>query len=305
MMNLHCKYFFTACLLFVLSINTTVTSQTNEPYTVTDDFGNEVEFTSSPQRVITLAPNLTELIYTVGAEKFLIGNTIWCDYPAGAKEVTNVGDMLTFDYEKILTLKPDLIFITVEGNTKATYDKFIEFGFKLFISNPRNYKGIKKTVADMGKIFQKEETADSICTDWDKRIEIVTDAVKDYPQKSVMIIVELTPIMLAGKTTFLNEFTNLFNLKNISRAVSINYPVFSREQVLSINPEIIIYPSNGTFTIDNLLEPYKEWESLSAVKNDFVLFVNRDLYFRPGSRFVEAVEDLYSILHSKMYRARN
>ena len=89
-----------------------------------------------PRRIITLAPNLTEMIYDLGLENKLVGNTLYCDYPEAAKKIEKVGNLLTVNFEKIVTLKPDLVLITVEGNTKETYDKFHQLGIKIFVSNP-------------------------------------------------------------------------------------------------------------------------------------------------------------------------
>ncbi|NMB83144.1 MAG: ABC transporter substrate-binding protein, partial [Ignavibacteria bacterium] len=109
--------------LMIISCSEKKNQSTNYDFIV-DDLGNSFQFENPPKRVIALAPNLTEFIYDLGLQHYLVGNTTYCDYPEDAKLKDKVGDMLTFNFEKILTLKPDLIFITVEGNTKETYDKF-------------------------------------------------------------------------------------------------------------------------------------------------------------------------------------
>jgi len=263
---------------------------------VTDDLNNSISFDEIPQRVITLAPNLTEFIYALGVEDKLVGNTLYCNYPPAADSVTKVGDMLTFDYEKILTLKPDLIFITVEGNRKEAYGKLKNLGLKVFVSNPRDFKGIKKTFTDMGKIFGKENYVTGVINKWDSTYNFIERNSKKFTPEKTMILIELNPLMVAGKNTFINGYIKTCNMENFVKDTTLNYPVFSREIVLEENPEIIVYPSDGSTGMKTILDVYPEWNKLSAVKNGNVFFVNRDLYFRPGPRFIDALENFYNRL---------
>lgn len=265
---------------------------------IEDDLGNKFSIDTIPRKIISLAPNLTEIIYELGLEKKLIGNTLYCNFPAEAKGIEKVGDMLTFNYEKILTLKPDLIFITIEGNTKETYDKFRELGLKIFVSNPRNYEGIKKTIADFGKIFRIEKLTEKKIASWDSTIANIKSTLKNENPKTAMFVVELKPLMLAGKNTFLNEFLLFNGLKNITEDSPVNYPLFSREEILKRDPDYIIIPTdNGEKT--KVEQVYPEWINLKAVKNNNVIFVDRDLYSRPSARFIDAVKDLHLKIHPR------
>jgi iron complex transport system substrate-binding protein len=264
---------------------------------IKDDLGNVITFDKAPGRVITLAPNLTEMIFDLGLDKYLIGNTLYCNYPDAARKVEKIGDMLTFDFEKILTLKPDLILITVEGNTKQTYDKFRELGLKIFATNPRNFEGIKKSYEDLGKIFNITPAADKKIKMWDSVVAKVQSGSKDLQQAAAMFVVELKPVMIAGKNTFINQYMQICGLKNIAEDSPANYPVFSREDILKRNPDYIIYPTGGDDNISKISNAYPEWARLKAVKNNNVIFVNRDLYMRPGPRFADAVNDLFIRLH--------
>ena len=264
--------------------------------TIKDDLNKEVVLNQAPERVISLAPNLTEMIYALGVEKQLVGKTLFCYYPPEAKEVTKVGDLLTFDFEQILNLKPDLIFLTVEGNQKDTYEKLLDLGLKVFVSNPRDYEGIKKTFSDMGKIFNKEEKAQNIIAGWDSTYNSIKQQAQKLEPQSIMIMIAVNPLMLAGHSTFMQGYIDACNMTNFVRETNQNYPVYSREIILERNPDIIVYPSGGDEDINTILEVYPEWKNLPAVKENRVLFVDRDLYFRPGPRFVVALEDFYSRL---------
>lgn len=294
-----CNWF----LIFVLFIGCSDNEQPQSKeinYSVTDDLGKELVFSSLPKKVITLAPNLTEMIFYINEGNRLIGNTTYCDFPEAAKRITNVGDMLSVNYEKILSLNPDLVFITVEGNNKESYEKMIQLDIKVFVSNPRDYNGIKKTFSDFGKIFNKEEMTDSILSGWDNSISSVVTDTSIFKGKTAMILVALKPVMLAGNNTFLNEFLKLLHIKNIAEDSKMNYPIFNREEVLKRDPDMIIFPADDVFTQNDIKDNYPEWKNLKAIKNEMVFIINPNLLLRPGPRFAEALKTLADNIKSKM-----
>jgi len=264
---------------------------------IVDDLGNSFQFDTPPQRVITLAPNLTEFIYDLGLQKYLVGNTSYCDYPDEAKSIEKVGDMLTFNFEKILTLKPDLIFITVEGNTKETYDKFSELGLKVFVSNPRGFQGIKKTYLDFASIFGIRNKAELKIEEWNSTIAEIKQESESYTKPTMYCAVEFKPIMVAGKNTFINEIIEFCGGINLAAALPQNYPVLSREEILRSNPDYFLFTAHMNDKVENIINTYPEWKSLRAVKNKKVLLIDRNLFGRPGPRFAEAVETLFKLLH--------
>lgn len=267
--------------------------------TITDDLGNKFVFDKKPERIITLAPNLTEMAYSLGLQKHLVGNTLYCNYPEEAKKIEKVGDMLTYNFEKIITLKPDLLFISVEGNTKETYDKFRELGLKIFVSNPRNYQGIKKTYLDFGKIFGVEKRAADQIAKWDSVINFISISSKSDIKKSAALMVEVSPIMIAGESTFFNEFFEICGIKNIANGIKMNYPVFSREELLKQNPDYIFYPTALDDKLERVVNIYPEWKQLKSIRDKNFFLVDRDLYSRPGPRFAEAVQDMFNRLLRK------
>lgn len=278
-------------LILLVFLSSSVYSQKIN-FSVTDDLGRKISFSKTPQRVISLSPAITEYVFALKCEDKLVGNTTYCDYPAESKKITKVGDLLTFDFEKIISLNPDLILVNVEGNTKETFERLNELKLKTFVVNPRNFADIKKDMIKISEIFSVEKLAQKIISDWEKDAELVIEKNKNRKNLSTMIIVELSPLMLAGKNTFLNEYLDLCNLNNITSSSTQNYPIYSREEIIVQDPDLIIFPSSGSENLDFILSYYPEWSELQTFKKKNVIFVNRDLYFRPGPRFVEALKDL-------------
>lgn len=287
-------------ILFVAALFVGCTKQQNQNTSekfVVDDLGNKIVLNDIPAKVVSLAPNITEMIYKLGCGNLLVGNTTFCDYPEEAKKVTKVGDMLSVDFEKLISLKPDLVFVSVEGNKKEIYDKMISLGFKVFVSNPRNYDGIKKTYLDVAGILGKRDLALKETGLWDKELDKIRNGAAGFAGKKVLFLIEIKPIMAAGTSTFLNEYIRVLNLKNVSEGVQINYPVMNREEIIRLNPDIIVYPDDGMTSLESFKKSYPEWNNINAVKNNVIVFADRNLYFRPGPRFIEALESFCTNLH--------
>lgn len=265
-----------------------------------DDLNNKFLLSDVPQKVISLAPNLTEIIFKLGQGNKIIGDTKYCNYPEEAKKVDKVGDMLSVNYEKIVQLDPDIIFLTVEGNNKQQYKKLQQLGYKIFVSNPRDYLGIKKTFLDIAKIFNVENTALKQIGGWDKKINSVQTAIGKSPRKTAMFLISVNPLMAAGPNTFVNQFLVICGLKNILSNTISNYPIINREEVLKKNPDYIIVSNQNTNFISNALSIFPEWKDINAIRENNVISVNPDLFFRPGPRFAEAVQKLYSKIYRKL-----
>ncbi len=299
------KPFFTKTIFLLFSIvlfascNPQKSESTVETNIVTDALGNKFATDKIPERIITLAPNLTEMVYELGAGNRLVGNTLYCNYPEEAKSVEKIGDMLTVDFEKIISLKPDLIFITKEGNKKNIYRKLVDLKMKVFVSGPENYDDIKTTFLKMGKILGKEKTAERKVAEWDAEIDSIKNRVAKLPFKSAMFLVSVKPVMLAGKKTFIDEILNTCGFRNIADSSQVRYPVFSREEIVKKNPDYIIMFESKNLSAEAVKNAYPEWKELNAVKNNNIIFVDADLFARPGPRFVKAVKFLFEKRMSK------
>ena len=153
-------------LSLVLIVAYTSCQQNNKPqfnkFTMKDDFGNEIVLDSLPKRIVSLAPNITEALYSIGADSLIIGVTNFCDYPLKAKDKNKIGGMIDPNYELITSLEPDLIIMTVEGNAKQSYQALSNLGMKIFVTNPRGVDGIIKMINDLGKLTGKIRKAKEV-----------------------------------------------------------------------------------------------------------------------------------------------
>jgi len=260
-------------------------------FIIKDDLGNEFAFENQPERIISLAPNITEMVFDLGLGKRIVGNTTYCNFPPESNKIQKVGDLLSVNYEKVLSLKPDIIFITTEGNTKIAYDKLISLKQKVFVLNPQSFNDIKNDYLKIASVFGKMEIAKDKISIWESVEDSVREIFKTQPISNVMFLVSLHPVILAGEKTFINEFLSITNLKNIAVGTKVNYPVFSREEILLQNPKIILHTTHNEKSSE-ILTAYPEWQKLDAIKKNKVYYLNPDLYFRPGPRYIEGLRDL-------------
>ncbi|MFN3134543.1 MAG: cobalamin-binding protein [Candidatus Kryptonium sp.] len=272
-------------ILLILYIATQLFTQIK----IYDDLGREIEFDSPPQRIVSLAPSITETLFFLGVADKVVGVTRYCNFPPEAKSKTIVGGVIDPNYEVIVSLKPDLVIMTVEGNTRETFDKLTNIGFKVFVTNPRNFNGIFKTIFDIGKICGIEERANFLVDSLKKELERVKASNAGKIKPKIFVLLSLNPLMTAGKNTFINEIIENAGGMNIVGNLGQNYPILNREQILKVNPDMIILtePNIGK---DELLRMFPEWRHIKAVKENKIFKIDPDILLRPSPRVVLATK---------------
>lgn len=290
------KYFFALfSLILIFTCTDNKENSDKSGLIVKDDLNKNFVFSEPPQRIISLAPNITELLFELGLGDRIVANTTYCNFPEAAKKIDKVGDLLSVNFEKVFTLNPDIIFITTEGNTKIVYDKLISLKQKVFVLNPKSFADIRKDYDKIAKIFGKTAEAKIKIEQWKSVEDSVRNIFQTQSSKKAMFLVSTHPVILAGEKTFVNEFLKIVNLKNLAEGVEINYPVFSREEILIRNPEVIFHTTHSEKSID-IFNSYPEWQKLDAIKKREVYYLNPDIFFRPGPRYIEGIRVLSRIL---------
>ncbi|MFH0989211.1 MAG: cobalamin-binding protein [bacterium] len=264
---------------------------------ITDDFGNSIILKNPPHRIVSLAPNITEILFAVGADSSLVGVTQFCDYPPAAKTKTVVGGLLNPNHESIVNLKPDLVLLTTSGNLKNDFEKLHGLGIPVFASNPRTIEGVYKSIADIGKLTNRTSAADSLRRFLQARIQTLCEKALAHPPKQVLILLSLNPIVAAGRGTFLNELLETANGRNIVQGTSIAYPTLSREEILKRHPDVILVSSDVAKKPMEIMRAYPEWGSMPAIRNNRIHIVDANIVSRPGPRIALALESIIAAIH--------
>jgi iron complex transport system substrate-binding protein len=267
--------------------------------TVTDQMNRTVTVPDRPKRVVSLAPSLSEIVCAVGKKELLKGVTRFSDYPAYVKQLPKVGSYIRLDLERILRLKPDLCLSVKDGNPKETILRLESLGIPVYVLNPHDLESVTGAIDEVGSLLGAEKEARKLTAAMLKRIERVracTKAAKVKPR--VFLQIGVSPIVSAGKGSFLNELLELSGAVNVAAAGFSAYPRYSREQVLDLNPDILIITSMARGR--SFGEVKKEWESwpgFAASLKKQVYILDSDLLDRPTPRMVDGLELLAALIH--------
>ena len=264
---------------------------------VTDETGRRVNVPDHPQRLVSLAPSITETVYALGLGDRLVGDTDYCDYPAEAKSKPHVGAVLNPSLEKIVALKPDLVLGIAEANRRETADQLDRLGIPLYGLTAHSLDDTLRSIADLGRVLDNEAAAQSLVETLTKRVDAVDRRVAGQPRPKVLFVTWYRPLITAGPHTFVADVIRRAGGISISDDLTGDWPRLSLEEVLVRDPDIILFPS-GT-ALSPGLEEFSHmtgWKNLRAVKNHQMYFVSEAI-IHPSPRLVDALEEVARALH--------
>lgn len=265
---------------------------------VIDQTGEKVDLPAVPKRVLALAPSLTEMIFSLQAEDTLIGTTSYSNFPEAAKKLPIVGSYVQLDLEKIIALKPDLCIAIKDGNPLRTVDAIKALGIPVFAIDPRTIEQIMDAFLLIGDILGASERAKELVADMEHRLALVkkrVDSSKVRPR--VFFQIADIPIISAGKDSYIDKLITLAGGTNIAGNMA-EYPRFSWENIMQLQPEIIVISSmTGGKSPELLKATWQKWPEIPGVRNNQLHVVNADLFNRPTVRLIRGLEILSEILH--------
>ena len=267
--------------------------------TLRDAYGTTTTFTTPAQRIVSFAPNMTEIVGYLGAIDRLAGRTDFCTYPPHVDSIPSIGTLNSYNYERILGLHPDVILMmTFDGSSRSEYDKLKGLGLKPFALEGNSIDGVLNAIDTVGMMLGKAPLArhrtDSLRTIADSLRKMASGQTP----VQTFIIIDRSPLITVADG-FINEVLQSAGAQNIAAGDPVSYPVYSRELLLHKDPEVILVSSvsENEAVLDDLLALYPEWKELSAVRNHRVYPVPRDIISRPGPRIVDGLSYVYKLLH--------
>jgi iron complex transport system substrate-binding protein len=248
-----------------------------------------------------MAPNITEILYALGLESRIAGVTRFCNYPASAGSKPSIGGFVNPSIEKIVSLRPDLIIATADGNRKETITRLEQMGLPVYVVKPTTIKGILETILHIGEITCRKEAARSLTEGLSLRIHRVVALTKGLKKTRVFVQVGMDPIITVGHKTVINEIVTLAGGENIAGGQEINYPRYSIEAILSAAPEVIIISTmEWGGNIRQAKAFWQKWPHIPAVKNNRIHYVQADLLHRSSPRLIEGLEQFARIFHREI-----
>jgi iron complex transport system substrate-binding protein len=289
-------------LVFVWTAAAAAFAESSDTRLVHDQLGRKVRVPASPRRIISLAPSITEIIFELQQEDRLIGVTRYSNYPDAAAALPSVGSYVRLDLEKIISLEPDLCIAVKDGNPRAVVLRLESLGIPVYAVDPRNLSSIMDTMREIGGLLNAEKIAQDRIQRLQDRVARVQDRVGragDAP--GVFFQIGISPIVSIGAGTLIDELIERAGGRNLARGDE-PYPRFSREQVLMLQPDIIIISSMArSEEFDRVLTEWAQWPDIPAVRNHRVALVDSDIFDRPSPRSVRALESLAALIHPEVF----
>ncbi|MFL6661974.1 MAG: cobalamin-binding protein [Rhizobacter sp.] len=263
-----------------------------------DDAGRTVDVPTVPQRVVTLAPNLTEFVYAVGAGDTLVGTMDTSNYPEAARRVPRIGDYQRLDVERIVSLKPDLVLVWYHGNQGREIEQLEAAGLRLFYLEPRRIDDVPRTLARMGLLLGHAAEGEARAATLRAELAALGRRHAAASPVSVFFQVWSQPLMTLNGDHLTSDVLAQCGGRNVFAALPALAPQVSLESVIAADPEDIfttgdVPPAGPRWRRDTGREALAIWRSfpkLTAVRRGWMFIVPGDLVTRQGPRIVEGVK---------------
>lgn len=273
----------------------------NFPLRFTDDAGRMVTIPSPPQRIVSLSPSNTEILFYLGLQDLIIGVDDYSDYPPQARAKEKVGGFANTNLEKVVALGPDLVFAT-EIHVQQVVPELERRGLKVVVLMPEKLEDVLASLQLVGKIGGKAQEADQAAEALRARLEAITSqvaAARSRPR--VFYEVDATPIS-AGPGTFLDDLITKAGGDNIAADAQSKWPRLSSESIILRDPEVIVLGDHGFGETVEKVKARPGWDKISAVRNDRVAPVDVDITNRPGPRAWDGLEELARMFHPEVFQ---
>jgi len=270
------------------------------PLKVVDKYDRTVTIESEPKRIITIAPNITEGIYALGKGGSLVGRSDYDDYPTEALKVPSVGSLLQPNIEKIIELKPDIVIASTHFD-KTVVKKLEDLNIKVIVLyGEENFAGVYNTLAQLGKVVNANEKAQTIISDMKKKVADITAKVANSKKPTVYYVAGFgkSGDFTAGKDTFIGNMIELAGGKNAAEDV-VGWK-YSIEKLVEKDPDVLI--CSKFFDSKKGIEATTGYKDLKAVKSGKLLEIDDNIIVRQGPRLADGLEAMAKLIHPELFK---
>ncbi|HYV24803.1 MAG TPA: cobalamin-binding protein [Pyrinomonadaceae bacterium] len=294
----------TVAIAFGLALSCSSPQNSNRDqatHEVTDEAGRHVVLPKKIDRIVSLAPNLTEIVYAVGAGDRLVGRTSYCDYPPQAKSVSEIGDTMRPSIERLIALKPQIVLVSTASQLESFTRQLDDQKIAVYVTNPKNLDEIFLSIERLGELFGTSETAKKLATELRNRTQKVEAAVASAKPVRVFYQVSDQPLYTIGRDAYLTDLIKRAGGVSVTADVATAFPRYSDEAALASKPDAIILPSGGSMgnANSNVASALK---NSPAVLSNRVYKINDDHLSRPGPRLVDGLEEIARALHPEAFK---
>lgn len=251
-------------------------------------------YAESPDRIISLAPSITEILFSAGLGDKVVGVTTFCDHPEEARKKPKIGGMSNPSIEAIIRLKPDIVIMTTDGNPIEIYQRLKDINIKTHVFKARRLNELSDEIRGLGITLDERERFDRLAS-------MIEDGISYYKKhpllhgEKVLFIVWPEPLIVAGKGTAISDAVNILGGINLGDDAEVMYPRYSIEEVIRRSPDII-FIGKGHEQMNVLSERFlKKVSMVPAVKNKRVYYLS-DAIYRLGPRIIDGLKEMEGYL---------
>jgi iron complex transport system substrate-binding protein len=269
-----------------------------------DEAGRTVRVPQPVQRIVSLAPSLTETVYALGLQDRLVGDTDYCDYPPDAQKKPKVGGAINPSLEQIVALRPDLVLVTKSLNLLETVHALDNLGISSYGTDPHSVQEIISSTQRLADVLGVPEAGATLGADLGRHLTGLQQRLNGLPPRRVLFVVWADPLISAGKNTFIADALRLAGATSIVDSAQ-DWPQMSLEEVVRLQPDFLVFAESHSDSGKNQFDVVAErpgWRGLDAVRNRRFAVIS-DAVNRPAPRIISAIEDLARQLHPEAFSA--
>jgi len=272
---------------------------------LTDGIGRRVKVPREAIRIVSLAPNLTEIVFALGDGSHLAGDTEFCDYPPQATQKPHVGGPVNPNLEQIAALMPDLVLATKSINRRETVDALDRIGLPVYVTDPHSVDEMIDSVDHLGSALGEEKSAAALAKELQSRLADLDRRLAGSAPRRVLFVVWTDPLISIGRDTFIADALHRAGGRSVVDT-STEWPRVSLEEMVRLQPEILIFASAHAGDTQHDIDALRTrpgWKDLEALRNGRIVIVS-DAINRPAPRMLDAIEQLARALHPEAFSSR-
>lgn len=255
-------------------------------------FGAGPDAAAVPQRIISLSPATTEILFSLGLNDRMVGVTTFCDQPEEAKRKAKAGGMSNPSLEAIVSLRPDIVVLTTDGNPREVEDRLKGLRIQTYVWTERTLAGLPQGIRTLGQAMGVASRGEELAGEIERTLKSTKNKVQSKEKIKAMYIVWPEPLMVAGPGTAVDDAMTLLGMENVAKNAVSSYPRYSIEEVIREAPEVLFIGKATGMDMRDVAQGFlKKLGLVPAVRNGRVCYVSDSLY-RLGPRVVQGIEEL-------------
>jgi iron complex transport system substrate-binding protein len=259
---------------------------------------NSVPANEIPDRIVSLAPNITEILFAMDIGNRVVGVTSFCDYPEEARKKPKIGGMSNPSLEAVVSLKPDIVVMTTDGNQKEFEERLHSLNIKTYVFKVRRLSELPQGIRDIGLALGIRERANALASEIETTVNKLRNSPPPTKKNKVLFIIWPEPLIVAGRGTAIDDTITLLGYENIASKAKVPYPKYSIEEIIHQAPDLI-FIGKGHANMEEVSKGLlRRIARVPAVKNRAVFYIGDSLY-RLGPRIVKGIEEMAGCLKQK------